>query len=102
MDIRIAGIIPVGESVENFLYAMFPKAMGDLEELREKNPVAFREVMAYLLPLFVRIKATAHYKGQDALQSILGSIEDLVQGNLTQDKDGIQDPDNGKTGGRTG
>lgn len=98
MDIRIAGIVPVGESVENFLMAMFPQAMGDLEEMRKKNPVAWRETMVYLLPLFVRIKATAHYKGREGLESIIQSIQETIegigQGNNSTDKN--DNPDNNK------
>ena len=80
MDVRIAGIVPVGESVENFLYAMFPRAMDELETMRTKNPVAWREVMVYFAPLMLRIKATAHYKGQDALASIINQIEGFTKG----------------------
>ena len=100
MDIRIAGIVPVGEKVEDFLYSMFPRSMEDLERLRVQNPVAWRETMVYLAPLMVRIKATATYKGQDALNYIIKGIESAVSGNNSPDKDGAEDPDKGRAGGR--
>lgn len=81
MDIRVGGILPIGEKIEDWLYAMFPRAMEDLEVMRTKNPAAWREVMKYLLPLAITLKVVALYKGQEALQNVMGWVQNLLEGN---------------------
>lgn len=105
MDIRLAGILPVGEKVQDFLWAMFPRTMEDLERLRKQNPIAWRETMAYLAPLVIKIKMTAHYSGRDALDGIIREVEGIVGSYTKNDNSSNEDisktSGNNKNGGRT-
>ena len=102
MDIRIAGIIPVGMKVEAFLYDMFPNEMETLEEMRTKNPIAWREYIKYIAPVLLYIKVNAHYKGQEALDNVIQRAKEIFTGvaNPT-DQSSVQDSGNGNSGGRT-
>ena len=95
MDIRIGGVLPIGEKVEDFLWAMFPRGMEGLEDMRVKNPYAWRETMKYLGPLVLSFKVVAHYKGQEALGHVMGWVQNLVEGVKTDpelDQAPDQDP----------
>lgn len=88
MDIRIGGVLPIGEKVEDFLWSMFPRAMEELEVMRVKNPAAWRETMKYLAPLVLSLKVVAFYKGQEALSHVMGWVQNLVQGPKTDPAEG--------------
>lgn len=102
MDIRVGGVLPIGEKVEDFLWAMFPRAMENLEDMRTKNPTAWRETMKYLAPLVLSLKVVAHFKGQEALGHVMGWVEGIVGGNKDDpapDPSDVKDLNQGRTGG---
>ena len=93
LDIRIGGILPVGEKVEDFIMALFPRTLETLEEMRVKNPMAWRETMKYLMPLMLSLKYQAQFKGKEFLDGALDHIAELVQGVMAPAK---KDQDDGK------
>jgi hypothetical protein len=112
MDIKIAGIVPVGTKVENWLNAMFPREMAELENQRTRNPIAWRSTIEFLAPVVISIKHFATYKGQEVLKGIIGNVvEGLQNANnpdpeqnpsaaQVQDQGSLSDPDQGEPGGR--
>jgi len=79
MDIKLAGIVPVGTKVEGWLNAMFPREMAELENQRTKNPIAWRSTIEFLAPVVISIKHFATYKGQEVLKGIIGNVVEGLQ-----------------------
>ena len=109
MDIKLAGIVPVGTKVEGWLNVMFPREMAELEWQRTKNPIAWRSTMEFLMPLIVSLKSFATYKGQEVLQGIIGNVvggitnaagnpEQNIKDPPLEDQSSLGDPVQGETG----
>jgi len=69
-DIRIAGLLPVGEN----LLDLFPDTVAELEAQRTKNPEAWANTIAFLAPILLRVKANAMTDPGKMLKRLLGGF----------------------------
>ena len=87
-DIRIMGFFPVGHTIEDLLWDSMPRTMEELEELRTRNPIAWRETIKYLMPIVLYLKQVAKYQPKEVLKNVLG----MFKQNAEDPKDVDEEP----------
>lgn len=73
-NIRIAGIWSVEKTAKEAFEALMPFTLQELEEVRKKNPEAWREVMEYLLPLALAVKHKIQETPKQMITDTVGGI----------------------------